>query len=190
MAPSLQAAPAFRRNVLWLALALAAAETALFMMVWRLGLLLDPGADRRAALHFVLLGSALTLQAMGVVAAAWTLVAVSRTTLELDEDRLVLEHPWRRWSGGYSAVRHAWLRGGWLTIEIAGAMRRWYVRAPADSGPAVDALRAALAPGAWLEGPQLTRHVLSRVLPLMLGAIGLGGLALVLLLRHMQQALR
>ena len=188
MTPTVQATPAFRRNMLWLALALAGLEAALFGAVWRLGLLIDPGADRRAAVAFVLLGSALTLQAMIVVGLAWTLVALSRTTLVLDEDHLVLEHPWRRWVGRYPQVRHAWRRGDWLTFEVTGSLRRWYVRVPPDSDADVNRLRAALEPGSWLDGADLARHLLSRVLPVFLGMVGLGGLLLLALLRYMQQA--
>jgi hypothetical protein len=189
MRTRLEATPAFRRGILALALGLAVAEAVGFVLVWRLGLLLEPGADRRAAIAFVLLGTTLTLQAMGVVGFAWMLVAQSRTVAEFDDEELALEHPWRRWSGGWSEVRHAWLRGGWLTVEIAGTVWRWYLRVPAESRPGIERLKDRLQPGAWLEGPDLTRHLLARVLPPLLGATGLGGLALLALLRYLQQAL-
>lgn len=189
MRTRLEATPAFRRGILLLALGLAALEAALFVTLWRLGVLLGTGADRRAALAFVLLGSVLTLQAMGVVGFAWMLVALSRTAAEFDDETLVLEHPWRRWSGRWSDVRHAWLRGGWLTLEITGAIWRWYIRIPDESRPELDRLKGRLRPGAWLAGRDLTRHVLLRVLPPLLGATGLGGLALLALLRYLQQAL-
>jgi hypothetical protein len=190
MPTRLEATRAFRRGTLLLALCLAAAEVVLFVLVWRLGILLDPGTDRRAVLAFVLLGSLLTLQAMGVVGFAWTLVALSRTVAVFDDELLRLEHPWREWSGHWTEIRHAWVRGHWLTLELFGASRRWHIRLPEGAGSDVDHLRAHLPPGAWLEGVELRRHVIHRVLPLMLGAIALGGLSLVALMQYLQRALQ
>ena len=76
----------FRQASLVAAIVLALLEIGLFASAWRLGALLDPGNDRRAALGFVVLGTALTLQAMAIVGVAWTLVAWSRTTLTIDDD--------------------------------------------------------------------------------------------------------
>ena len=68
----------FRRFALQIALGLALAESGLFFFVWRLGVLVEPAADRQPALAFILLGSVLTLQAMVVVGIAWAVVALVR----------------------------------------------------------------------------------------------------------------
>ena len=184
------AAPvAFRRFALLLALILALAQCALFGFLWRLGVLVEPTGNPRAALGFVVLGSALTLQAMAVVGVAWTVVAMSRTTAEGDDESLTLEHPWRRWHGGWPAVRHAWQHNGWLTVEVDGQWRRWYIRlAPTDDHTLV-ALRERLAAGAWLEGPALRAHYLRSVLSILLAAVGLGGLLLVIVLRYLNRTM-
>jgi hypothetical protein len=90
----LSAPPSFQRAALGVAIGLAIAEVVLFVSVWRLGVLIDPGANGSAAQAFVLLGTGLTLQAMIVVGVAWTIVALSRTELEWS-DHVRLEHPWR-----------------------------------------------------------------------------------------------
>ena len=115
-----------RQTALIIAIVLATLEIGLFAGAWRLGALLDPGNDRRAALGFIVLGTALTLQAMVIVGVAWTLVAWSRTTLTVDDGSLALEHPWREWRGGWHEIRSAWVQRGWLTIEIEDQWRRWY----------------------------------------------------------------
>jgi hypothetical protein len=188
MRTTIASSAAFRRTMLLMALALVAAEVLLFGLAWRLGLLLEPGSDPRAAMAFVLLGSVLTVQAMAVVGMAWLLVALSRTTATFDEDVLALEHPWREWSGGWGDVRHAWVRGGWLTIEVAGTARRWHVRPEGGAGT-LGALRAHLGGSAWLDGAALRRHLVYRVLPVPLALAGLGGFALVLLLRYLPSLL-
>ena len=177
------AAPhAFRRFALQIALGLALAESALFFFVWRLGVLVEPAAGRQPALAFILLGSVLTLQAMVVVGIAWAVVAISRTTVDADEIGLTLEHPWRRWHGDWWTVRHAWRRGDWLTFELSGQWRRWYVRVAADDDGAVARVRQHLPEGAWLEGSALRAYYLRSVLPILLGATGLSGLLLVVAL--------
>jgi hypothetical protein len=177
------AAPdAFRRFALLVALGLALAESALFFFVWRLGVLMEPAAGRQPALAFILLGSVLTLQAMVVVAIAWAVVALSRTTVDADEIGLTLEHPWRRWHGDWWTVRHVWRRGDWLTFELGGQWRRWYVRVGADDDGAVARVRQHLPDGAWLEGPALRAYYVRSVLPILLGATGLSGLLLVVAL--------
>jgi hypothetical protein len=189
MTMRLEATPRFRQAVLLIALGLAMAEVALFALAWRLGALLEPEADPRAALASILLGSVLTAQAMAVVGLAWTLVAMSRTMLDFDADRLALEHPWRRWTGRWRSVRRAWLHRGWLALELEGQFRRWYVRVPAEDEPTVADLGAHLPPGAWLEGAALRRHVLRRLLPVVVGGAVLGGLALAALLGYLREAL-
>lgn len=178
MTTTIQASPAFRRNVLLGALGVAMLEVGLFTALWRLGTLADPGGDRRAALLFVVLGSAMTLQAMAVVGLAWVVVAMSRTTLEVDVTGLTLEHPWRRWHGAGSDVQHAWLHNQWLVLEVRGQWRRWYVRAGADPGEALAGVRASLPAGAWLEGSARLMHLARTALPLALAAVGAGGFAL------------
>jgi hypothetical protein len=178
-----------RRTALIIAIALATLEIGLFASAWRLGALLDPGNDRRAALGFIVLGTALTLQAMVIVGVAWALVAWSRTTLIVDDGNLALEHPWREWSGGWHEVRSAWVLRGWLTIEIEDQWRRWYVHAGTQPD-AIDRIRDLLPPGAWLEGADLKRHLVRTMLPLLLVGVGAGGLILVSVIALMNRALR
>ena len=151
MMTTLQASPSFRRGVLVASLAVALVEVALFAWLWRVGSLVDPGADPQAALAFVALGSALTLQAMGVVGVAWVVVARSWTVLRHDETGISLEHPWRRWHGRWHDVTRAWARNGWLVLRVRGQWRRWYVRAGVDQADALARVRAELPPGAWHE---------------------------------------
>lgn len=187
MTTTIQASPAFRRNVLLAALALALLEVGLFALLWRLGSLADPGGDRRAALLFVVLGSAVTLQATAVVGLAWVMVAMSRTTLEADVTGLTLEHPWRRWHGASADVQHAWLHNRWLVLEVRGQWRRWYVRAGADAGEALAQVRASLPAGAWLEGSARLMHLARTTLPLALAATGAGGFALLWVLSLLEE---
>jgi hypothetical protein len=174
----LSAPPSFQRGALGVAIGLAIAEVVLFVSVWRLGVLIDPGGNTSSARTFVVLGTALTLQAMIVVGIAWTLVALSRTKLEWD-DHVRLDHPWREWSGDWSDLQRAWWKNGWLALEVAGQWRRWYVRVPDASAPELQGLRAALPSGVWLEGAELRAYYFGRVLPVLLGAIGIGGLIVI-----------
>ena len=50
MTITLQASPAFRRGVLLASLGVAVVEVGLFVMLWRVGSLVDPGADPDRAL--------------------------------------------------------------------------------------------------------------------------------------------
>lgn len=186
MTTTLQASPAFRRNVLLAALGVALLEVGLFVLLWRLGTLEDPGGDRRAALLFVVLGSAVTLQAMAVVGLAWVAVAMSRTSLQADTTGLTLEHPWRRWRGAGADVRHAWLHNQWLVLKVRGQWRRWYVRAGADAGETLARVRASLPPGAWLEGSAKLRHLARTTLPPALAAAGAGVFLLLWALRLLE----
>ena len=90
-------------------------------------------------------------------------------------------------------VGMAWVLVAWsrttLTIEDDGQWRRWYVHAGAHD-EAVRDFRARLSPGAWLEGADRTRHLLRTVLPLLLVAVGAGGLVLVTVLELLNRALR
>jgi hypothetical protein len=151
MTVTLHASPAFRRGVLIGSLAVALVEVGLFVWLWRVGSLVDPGADRNAALLFIALGSAVTLQAMGVVGVAWVVVARSRTVLRQDATGLSLEHPWRHWHGRSQDVTHAWTRNGWLVLRVRGQWRRWHVRAGVDQAEALARVRAELPPGVWRE---------------------------------------
>jgi hypothetical protein len=178
-----------RQASLAAAILLALLEIGLVASAWRLGALLDPGNDRRAALGFVALGTALTLQAMAVVGIAWTLVAWSRTTLRIDDEELVLEHPWREWRGVWHQIHCAWMHRGWLVVELEGQWRRWYVHAGADP-EAVQDFRERLPAGAWLEGATLRRHLARTVLPLLLAGVGIGGLVLITVLELLNRALR
>lgn len=178
MTTTLQASRGFRRGVLAASLALAAGEVGLFVVLWRLGRLVDPGADPRAGVLFVSLVSALTMQAMAVVGVAWVMVAMSWTTLRDDVTGVTLEHPWRRWHGAWSEVTHGWTQGGWLVLQVRGQWRRWYVRATADEGAALAHVRAALPAGAWLEGSAKRLHLARTTLPICLAALGIGGLIL------------
>jgi hypothetical protein len=189
MSHRIEASATVRRASLTAAIVLAVLEIGVFASAWRLGVLLDPGDDRRAALGFVILGTALTMQAMAVVGVGWTLMAWSRTTLTLDDDELALEHPWREWRGGWHEVRHAWMKRRWLVLQLDGQWRRWYVHAGAAAA-AIQAFRARLPPDAWLEGNDLRRHLARTVLPFFLAGVGVGGLALVIVLALLNRALR
>jgi hypothetical protein len=189
MSHRVEASATVRRASLVAAIVLALLEIGVFASAWRLGVLLDPGYDRRAALGFVVLGTALTLQAMAIAGVAWTLVAWSRTTVTIDDDGLLLEHPWREWRGGWQEVRHAWMQRRWLVVQLDGQWRRWYVHAGAASD-AIQAFRSRLPPDAWLEGSDLRRHLARTVLPLLLAGVGVGGLALVIVLELLNRALR
>ena len=131
------------------------------------------------------LGSAVTLQAMGVVGVAWAVVAMSRTVLRHDVTGISLEHPWRRWHGAWADVTRAWTHGGWLVLQLRGQWRRWYVRAGGDQAAGLAQVRAAIPPGAWLEGSAKHFHLARTTLPLVLGAAGIGGLILVWMLGAM-----
>ena len=185
MTITLRSSPGFRRGVFLASLGVALIEVGLFVMLWRIGGLADPGADRRAALLFVALGSAVTLQAMGVVGVAWVAVAMSQTALHADVTGLTLEHPWRRWHGGWADVSHAWQQNGWLVLKVRGCWRRWHVRAAADAAPTLVLLRAQLPAGVWLEGPAKHRYMARTTLPLVLGVAGVGGVLLLLVLRKL-----
>ena len=146
-------------------------------------LFVDPGSDPRAAAAFVALGTAVTLQAMAVVGVLWVLVAMAWTTLRSDVVGWALEHPWRSWQGRPTEVAKAWRQGGWLVIELVGQWRRWYVRAARDQEATTDALRRQLSDDAWLSRADARAHLARTVLPAVLAAAGLGGLALLWALR-------
>ncbi|HEX6209929.1 MAG TPA: hypothetical protein VF136_04075 [Methylomirabilota bacterium] len=158
------------------AVSLLVVQLAVFGFAWRLGSLTDPGGDRRATLVFLLLGTVLTLQAMVVAGVAWLLVALSRTELEFDAGGLSLSHPWRQWHGSWSSVARTWHQRGWLVIDVATSLRRWYVRADRHD-PAVAAFREYLPAGAWLEGADLRAHLARRILPVLGIAAITGALA-------------
>jgi hypothetical protein len=142
-------APAgIKRVATMLATALAASELGLMACAWRLGVLLDPGPDLRARQAFVLLGTVLTLQAMSVVGIAWLMIAWSRTELTVEDDHVVLEHPWRRWSGDAEDIRRASWRRGWLVVRTRDSWRRWYVRVE-ETHPTLARLRDRLGPNRW-----------------------------------------
>ncbi len=185
MTRSLSAPPAFRRVALALATVLAIVEVGLFAAVWRMGVLADPGANPHAARAFVLLGTMLTLQAMAVIGIAWTVVALSWTELAWD-DHVRLEHPWREWFGDWSDLQRVWWRNGWLAVEIHGEWRRWYVRVPDASADAVTALRSMLPHGVWLDGAELRAYYLRSVVPMLLAAIGLGGLLVIAMTAYLR----
>jgi hypothetical protein len=177
MTIALQSSPGFRRGVLLASLGVAIVEVGLFVMLWRIGGL-DQGADRRAALLFVALGSAVTLQAMGVVGVAWVAVAVSRTALHADVTGVTLEHPWRRWHGPWSDISRAWQQNGWLVLQVRGHWRRWYVRAAGQEAVTLARVRAELPAGAWLDSSARRLHLARTTLPIILAATGVGGLIL------------
>lgn len=178
MTIALQASPGFRRGVLLASLGVALVEIGLFVMLGRLGGLVDPGLDRRAAWLFVAFGSALTLQAMGVVGVAWVAVAMSRTTLQSDVAGVTLEHPWRRWHGAWTDVSHAWQQNGWLVLQVRGHWRRWYVRGAGQDAVTIARVRAELPAGAWLDRSATRLHLARTTLPIVLAAAGVGGLIL------------
>jgi hypothetical protein len=177
-------APAeFRRMALIVALALLALELAAFWFAGRLTMLAQPDeqAPPRVLATFVLFWSLLTLQAMLVAAAAWAMVAVSRTALTAGGDRITLEHPWRRWEGRMVDLAEVSVVQGWLHVRPRGRWRTWHVRLDDDGREAAGRLRAALPPDTWLEAAAARRLLLRRALPpLVAGA--LGGTAAILLL--------
>jgi hypothetical protein len=186
MTITLQASPAFRRGVLLASLGVAVVEVGLFVMLWRVGSLLDPGTDPDRALLFVSLGSAVTLQAMGVVGLAWIVVAMSRTVLHHDVTGVSLEHPWRRWHGGWHNVTCAWTQNGWLVLQVGGQWRRWYVRVGSEHAESLARVRAELSAGTWLEGSARRRHLARTTLPILVAIIGAGGLILLWALRALK----
>jgi len=133
----LGASPAFRRGVLLAALAIATLEVGLFVTLWRVGVLVDPGADPRAAATFVLLGTIVTLQAMAVVGVVWVMVALAWTTLRSDAIGWSLDHPWRRWQGSPGEISSVTQSRGWLVVTLHGHRRRWFVRVAADDPAAI-----------------------------------------------------
>ena len=175
----LAATPRLRRAVLQVSLAAAALELALFVVLWRVLHAADASADPRVALLSIALGTVLTLQAMAIVGLAWLAAAMSRTVLDADGEHVSLEHPWRRWHGPWSDVTGAWVQRGWLALEVRGQWRRWHVRTTGGEPGALSQVRAALAPGVWLEGPALRRHLVRTTLPVVLAATGVAGLLLV-----------
>jgi hypothetical protein len=178
MTITLQASSSFRRGVLLASLGVAVVEIGLFVMLWRVGSLVDPGVDRNAALLFVALGSAVTLQAMGVVGAAWIIVAMSWTVLHQDVTGVSLEHPWRRWHGQWPDITHAWAQRGWLVLQVRGQWRRWYVRMGGEPAESLARIRAELPAGTWLEGSTRQRHLARTTLPILLATTGVAGLIL------------
>ena len=180
---TLRATPAFRRGVLLAAVFVLLLEAALFVILWRIGTFVDPGNDPRAAALFVALGTAVTLQAMAVVGVLWIMVAMAWTTLRSDAVGWSLEHPWRRWQGQPHEVARAWQHGGWMVIELEGHWRRWYARAGRGTGATVDARRQQLGQNAWLDDRAVRAHLMRHVLPYVLAAAGVGGLALVWMLK-------
>jgi hypothetical protein len=172
------------------ALALVALELAAFWFAGRLALLAHPDeqAPARVLAAFVLFWSLLTLQAMVVVAGAWTMVAVSRTTLTAQSGRIALEHPWRRWAGQLTDLAEVAILQGWLHVRPRGRWRTWHLRLDEDGREAAGRLRGVLPAGAWLE-PDAARHLLVRraVPPLVAGA--LAGTAAILLLNRWFAAL-
>jgi hypothetical protein len=177
-------APAgFRRIALVVALALVALELAAFWFAGRLTMLAQPDeqAPARVLATFVLFWSLLTLQAMLVAAAAWTMVALSRTTLTAEDHRITLEHPWRRWEGRLADLVEVSVVQGWLHVRPRGRWRTWHLRLDDEGREAAERLRPALPPGTWLEPAAARRLLLRRALPpLVAGA--LAGAAATLLL--------
>lgn len=128
-----------------MAIALIALEAGLFIVLWRIGMLVDPGGDPRAAATFVLLGTVVTLQAMAIVGIVWVMVALAWTTLTSDLMGWSLDHPWRRWQGLPAEVASVQEKGGWLVVKLYGHRRRWYVRVTAADPAAVARVVAEVA---------------------------------------------
>lgn len=180
----LRASSTFRRGILLAAAVVVLLEMGVVFFLLRIGRFVDPGSDPRAAAAFVALGTAVTLQAMAVVGVLWVLVAMAWTTLRSDAVGWSLEHPWRSWQGRPTEVARGWRHGGWLVLELDGHWRRWYVRAGRDrDATTLDALRGQLSEGAWLGAAEVRAHLTRTVLPVVLAAAGLGGLALLWVLR-------
>jgi hypothetical protein len=181
----MEAPAAFRRLVLAMALALVALELAAFWFAGRLTLPMQPGegASARVLGAFVLFWSLLTLQAMLVAAAAWTMVALSRTTLALKGETLVLEHPWRRWAGRPTDLAEVTVLNGWLHVRPRRRWRTWHVRLDETGAEEARRFREAVPTEAWLEPPAARRVLLRRALPPLVAGTLCGGVAILLLNR-------
>jgi hypothetical protein len=179
MAISLKAPDGFRRITLIVALLLVGLELGVFWFAARLTMLLAPRTAADAELGaFVVFWSLLTLQAMTVVGFAWTLVALSRTTLEGDAQVLSLAHPWRRWSGVWADVAEAYVSREWLHIRVRGRWRSWHVKHDVSQAGALEALRSHVPRDAWLTREQARGLMMKRLLPPVLigGAVGAGAI--------------
>lgn len=187
----LQAPAGFRRLTLITALLLIGLELAVFWYAARLTLLLTPRDASGAELGtFIVFWSLLTLQAMVVAGFAWTLVAVSRTTLLADETRIVLSHPWRRWSGALSDVAEAYVSREWLHVRARGRWRTWHVKVDGEQGAAsVERLRPLVPGNAWLTPEQARGLVMKRVMPPVLIGAAVGGGAIWILNRWIARVL-
>jgi ABC-type polysaccharide transport system permease subunit len=73
-------------------------------------------------------------------------------------------------------------------LQLHGHWRRWYVRAPVDAAPTLVLVRAQLRESAWLDGAAKHKHLARTTLPLVLGATGVAGLLLLLVLRRLGSA--
>jgi hypothetical protein len=60
------------------------------------------------------------------------------------------------------------------------------VRVPHASGDDVTALRSMLESGVWLEGAELRAYYLRRVVPMLLAAVGVGGLLIVAMTAYLR----
>ena len=180
----LEAPAGFRRLTLVTAVLLIGLELAVFWYAARLTMLLTPRQASGAELGaFIAFWSLLTLQAMVVAGFAWTLVALSRSVLQADEARVVLSHPWRRWSGTWSDVGEVYGSRDWLHVRVRGRWRTWHVKLEPASAALVERLRARVPADAWLTSEQARGVLMKRLLPPVLIGAAVGGGA-ILVLNH------
>jgi hypothetical protein len=174
----IEAPAGFRRLTLITALLLVGLELGVFWFAARLTMLLAPRSGSGAELGaFIGFWSLLTLQAMAVAGFAWTLVALSRTVLDGDEARVVLSHPWRRWTGTWSDIAEAYVSRDWLHIRARGRWRTWHAKLSGpETATAVERLRSLVPSDAWLTDEQARGLMMKRLLPPVLigGAVGAG----------------
>ena len=175
---TLQASPAFRRGVLIASLGVAVVEIGLFVMLWRIGSLVDPGADRRAALAVCRAGFGGDATGDGRCGRR---VGGRRDVAHGVARRMSRESPSSIRGGAGTASgptsAHAWQQKGWLVLQVRGHWRRWYVRVGGEQSDARARARRITA-GAWLEGSSQAPHLARTTLPIVLATTGVAGLIL------------
>jgi hypothetical protein len=147
-------------------------------------MLMRPPSGASAALlgTYLLFWTLLTVQAMVVVGYAWTLVALARTTVDFDDRSVQLEHPWRAWSGNWTAVAEVYVSAKWLHVRPRGAWRTWHIRLDGTE-TTQRSLRQIeqFATTAWLDAQAGRRLTLKRLAPVLLAGLVFGGGAILLL---------
>lgn len=179
-------APAtFRRMSLAAALVIVALELGIFWVASRLipASVVEGTTHKDLIAVFIVFWTMLTLQAMGAVGLGWMLVALGRTRLTVDRDRIEVEHPWRSWRGSGADVAELYTSRGWLHLRPRRSLRTWHVRGADARADVLDALRAVVPADAQLSAQAARRLMLSRTLGPWLIVIALGVLLLTVIQR-------